>query len=62
MSYSWTGPPAQFNGTDATTGGDSGMYNYPANDRAIHPHLRDHSGNRSRATSKARVLTFGNSH
>jgi hypothetical protein len=27
MSYSWTGPPTQFNGTDAITGGDSGKFN-----------------------------------
>ena len=26
MSYSWVGPPAQFNGTDDITGGDSGEY------------------------------------
>jgi hypothetical protein len=24
MSYAWVGKPAQFNGTDAITGGDSG--------------------------------------
>ena len=29
MSYSWTGPPAQFNGTDDITGGDSGESNFP---------------------------------
>jgi hypothetical protein len=24
MSYSWIGPPTEFNATDTTTGGDSG--------------------------------------
>jgi hypothetical protein len=26
MSYAWIGPPAQFNGTDPVTGGDSSEY------------------------------------
>lgn len=26
MSYSWTGPPTEFNGTNEITGGDSGTY------------------------------------
>jgi hypothetical protein len=29
MSYPWIGPPAQFNGTDDITGGDSGEYKSP---------------------------------
>jgi hypothetical protein len=26
MSYSWVGPPTEFNGTNEITGGDSGTY------------------------------------
>jgi len=28
MSYSWIGPPTQFNGTDDITGGDSREYKF----------------------------------
>jgi hypothetical protein len=29
MSYSHTGPPTEFNGTNPITGGDSGEYTLP---------------------------------
>lgn len=36
MSYSFVGAPAEFNGTDAITGGDSGMFIFPQHRAHVH--------------------------